>query len=360
MFGKRIGDNAEYYFRAWVDWKFKRRIGGILVGLGVLIVAAVVGGWMLNLSFPVGDGTFAFGFSTGGTPFLFNLIAMGVALVLIGYGLILIRKDQRERDRRRVIVIEVRGLRDTSGDPLIDAVPDKVGRRVPLLVNLRRSDDGVIGDPQKALERIRSLPNDIQNHEAGADRADVSFVLGGLAPVPLSFLVGVLIDDESRVALMDWNRHEQDWATLNGADDGKRFEITGLSAVSAETAEVALAVSVSYGADLAGIAAKFPNLPLVEMRLYDVSPDAHWSQDKQIALARQFHETAIALGGKGVRHIHLILAAPNSVVLRFGRVYDKRNLPALTVYQYEQSATPPYPWGVQMPVSGLGEAKLID
>ena len=110
---------------------------------------------------------------------------------------------------------------------------------------------------------------------------------------------------------------------------------------------------------MAGIASKFPGLPVVEMTLEGSGPDAHWSEEKQAALARQFHETAIQLGTKGVRTIHLVLAAPNSIVLRFGRVYDKRNLPALVAYQYERSTTPPYPWGVRMPVAGEQQATLV-
>lgn len=357
---KRFFDNTEYLFRAWVDYRFRRRIGPVLVSLGVVIVLAIAAGWAFNLSVPYGDGTLAFGLSTGGTPLLINLIALAIAIVLIGSGLLLIWRDQKERERRRIIVIEVRGLRDTSGDPLIDAVPDNLGgRRISILVNLRRGEDGKITDPDQALRRIQSLPNDIASHEAGADRSDVGFVLGGLAPVPLSFLVGVLVDDESRVELMDWNRHEQGWAALKADDDGKRFAVTGLEQAPPGSPEVVLAVSVSYHADKAAIAKRFPDLPLVELRLDGIGPDAHWSEKKQQDLARQFHETAIALSGIGVRTIHLVLVAPNSIALRFGRVYDKRNLPSLVVYQYEQKQKPPYPWGVRMPVAGEAEAKIV-
>lgn len=39
--------------------------------------------------------------------------------------------------------------------------------------------------------------------------------------------------------------------------------------------------------------------------------------------------------GQGVEHIHLILASQNSIAFRFGQAYDKRNLPSVSVYQYE-------------------------
>ena len=62
----------------------------------------------------------------------------------------------------------------------------------------------------------------------------------------------------------------------------------------------------------------------------------------------------------GVERIHLFLAAPSSVALRFGRLYDKRNLPPLNVYQYKRQEADqnPYIWSISMPVAGLAEAAI--
>ena len=81
--------------------------------------------------------------------------------------------------------------------------------------------------------------------------------------------------------------------------------------------------------------------------------------DKQLAWAAQFFDVARHFCGTNVRLVHLVLAAPNSVVLRFGRAYDKRNLPQIIVHQYENAQTPPYPWGVLMPVGGVTSSEII-
>ena len=94
------------------------------------------------------------------------------------------------------------------------------------------------------------------------------------------------------------------------------------------------------------------------MDLEGRSSNSHWSSKKQSALADQFFETAKKLSACGVRHIHLVLAAPNSVVFNFGRRYDKRNLPEITVYQFERSQSVKYPWGVRMPVSETAIAAI--
>lgn len=75
----------------------------------------------------------------------------------------------------------------------------------------------------------------------------------------------------------------------------------------------------------------------------------HWSKKKQDRLAGVFFEYCKQLQGQGVEHIHLVLAAQNSVAFRFGQSYDKRNLPPITVYQYERSGAIRYPWGIYIP-----------
>ncbi|MGA7329036.1 MAG: SAVED domain-containing protein [Rhodomicrobium sp.] len=90
------------------------------------------------------------------------------------------------------------------------------------------------------------------------------------------------------------------------------------------------------------------------------SPDCHWSDEWQRGLGAQFLNAAIALGNLGVKRMHVFLAAQNSVVFRFGRLYDKRNLPEIIVYQYERGSTPAYPWGVLMPVGGISRPEVVD
>lgn len=47
-----------------------------------------------------------------------------------------------------------------------------------------------------------------------------------------------------------------------------------------------------------------------------------------------------------------------SVSLRLGTVFDKRNLPSLTVNQFEQADLEKCPWAIRMAVVGLAQAEL--
>jgi hypothetical protein len=361
LFNRFIEANVTYLFRAWVDYTFRRRMPGfLLLSSAVTLVVALLAGFALDVRLPTPWGRFHVNFTTGNTPTWLYVCVFGIVAIFIALGLYLIISELRAERRRRVVAIELRGLRDTSGCPLMKAIPRTMtGRREQILVNLRQGQDGNIGDPAAAIRRIEALPHEISAREEGFDRADFTYILGGLAPVPFSFLTGILTDDECAVTLMDWDRHTNRWSPLELADDRKRFTVIGLDTLAAQTDAVAVAVSVSYAIDTKGVAQKCPGIPLVEMTLQDGNPDAHWSEEKQAALGRQFLEALIALGNIGVRTVHLFLAAPNSVVLRFGRLYDKRNLPALIVYQYERREVPPFPWGIRMPVEGRPQSEVV-
>lgn len=358
----------EYFVRSATDWLFRRRLPGWLVmsaGLGCLAIS-VGTGLNLKMSFPWRDGKFEINFdNVGATPeyIVDTLTILGIFLSLVGLVIVVhyYWTNHIQLSRKKVIVIETRGLRDTSGTPLIEAVPrHQKGRRDPILIDFRqRVQDNLIVKPAAAVERISSLPREIEQRVDGADRRDISYVYGGLAPVPLTFLTGVLFDDEGKVTILDWDRHVESWRMLDERDDGRRFTIVGVDEIPAGSVEVALVVSVSYRIDAGTVREKIGDIPLIEMVLDGGQPDCHWSEEKQQALGKQFFNTVHTLKNVNVRRIHLFLAAQNSVVFRFGKLYDKRNFPEVSVYQYQPDLSPPYPWAVRMPVDGVSKAGVI-
>jgi hypothetical protein len=148
------------------------------------------------------------------------------------------------------------------------------------------------------------------------------------------------------------------WRVLDDEDDGKRFIVTGHDAITANIQRVALCISASYDVRDADVHIIEPNIPIVRIDLKDRSTNSHWSEDKQLALSQQFLDIVMLLAGKGVSEISLFLAAPASIALRFGTLYDKRNLPSLEVNQYEQNDPKKFPWSVLMPVAGIHQAEL--
>ena len=359
----------KHFVRLAIDWFFRRRSPALLViKFGVICLALAFGaGWVLDVSFPIRDGQIDVSLnSAGGTPVIIVYMAAVVGVVLIATGLpweiVRYRTEQRRFVRAKVIVVEARGLRDSGGAPLIDALPPKLeGHRDHVLIDLRQGvKDGEIVAPESALQYLTSLSADLRRRESGFDRRDLSLVYGGLAPVPFTFLTGVILDDEGAITIFDWDRHAEAWRELDGADDGKRFLASMPDlALQQDANEIALTVSVSYDIIMDDVRTCVGDMPIVQLKLEDGSPECHWSEEKQRALGRQFLDTAIDLSNRGVRRIHLFLAAQNSVAFRFGRLYDKRNLPEVIVYQYQRHAKSPYPWGVLMPVCGIDRPTIM-
>jgi hypothetical protein len=350
--------HRDYLIRSVIDYALRRRPPGFwLISSGVGLFGLLLGGLALDVSIPLRGEVLKVAFSTESVGGLTGWGALVVALGLVGLGVHSLRRDWRDFDRRRVVAIELRGLRDWKGRPLVQALPSNIpGRREEVAIELRQGvEDGVIGSPKAALERLMALRPRLEQFEAWRDREDVAFVVGGLAPVPFSFLAGVLLDDEAALTLMDWDRDTRCWRELDGADDGGRFVIEGLDSVPDDALDVLVAVSVSYAVDLPAAQDRIGAVPTVALTLPDLNTANHWSEEKQIALRRQFLDVMTRLKGRRIGRIHLVLAAQNSVVLGLGAAYDKRNLPPLTVYQYDSGV---FTWGVDMPVAGVSNPAL--
>lgn len=352
---------SKHFGRLFIEWIFRRRSTGLtLVQIGVGLLAGVALGLTVGVTIPTPHGPLTLNWDSAGSGDTISWSVFGIAVLLTLLGIVLIILETRQDGRKKVIVIEARGLRDWQGQALSSAVPATIkGRREQILVDLRQGViDGQIVSPQAALRHLESLPADIARRCSGLDRSDISFVISGLAPVPFLFLLGVIVDDESETFIMDWDRTEHAWRALSDEDDGKRFKVTGLDTVNANEKRVALCVSASYDVLESDVRIVETGVPIVKLELVGRNTISHWSEEKQQQLAQQFLHTVMDLTRQGVTEISLFLAAPASLALRLGTIYDKRNMPSVEVNQYERNDPKKFPWAVRMPVAGLCLAEL--
>lgn len=291
---------------------------------------------------------------------LMGAVGFIVGLVLVVSGGIISwldwRSERQGQARRKVFIIEQRGLNADTTSALVDGLSAApAGRRESILLDTTAYfSDGQVVAPERAVQVVGELRGHIAHRMAGLARSDVSLVYGGVAPVPLAFLAGALMDDDGRLEqIYDWDRFAARWRLLDGVDDGQRFGITGLNDVPDMAPEVAVVVSVSYRVDIAAVQSTLGAVvPLVDMRLPDLDVSNHWAAAKQQALAQQFQAVLADLGNRGAGRVHLFIAAQNSVVFRLGTTYDGRTLPPVLVHQHQPRLTPPHPWAVEMPHAG--------
>jgi hypothetical protein len=347
-----------------VTWFTRRRnLGFGLVFLSSTLLVAVASGGFSVESQGVAGLIQAFKFSTGeGLPGHLQslLVYLGAVTWLIGVGLVVHSFMQEAGEARvtRIAVIEMRGLVDTSDHPLKNAVPPSlVGRIIDCLVNVRPHLVGRLPNVDEALQEIGHIQRDVRRARGDSARENVKVIAGGVMQVPLLFYAGTQLDDEGKVVILDWERTAGRWKELLEPDDGTRFTISGLDEIG-NASEVVVAVSASYLAALNDIEKTFPGIPVVHLARPVPEPNSLWSEDTQAALTQQFLQTLAILANRGVKTVHLVLAAPSSLCIRFGMAYDQRNMPNLRCYQRERDHVPPYPWSVRMPTAVLPAAYL--
>lgn len=357
--GAVVKQLVDFWCRRPTVWRTFFKGGLCLLGLSV--------GTGIAFNIKISDGVRQLSVAVdtaGGVPAIITgtLFLLGVFFLLLSAGMLIYdyMAEVKSNGRKRVIVVEQRGLKVTPDTPLAEAVPRSIkGGRISVLNDLRqRVANDYITEPQTAFDKVMRLPEAIQQHFAGQNGADVTVVYGGISPVPLTFLTGFLLDDETPATLLDWDRDAKRWRELDGTDDGDRFQVYGLDSVPEHSPEVILAVSASYKVDIPAVRKSKGDLPLVHLDLPQSSTSSNWSETKQQALARAFRETLERLEGLHVGHVHLFITAPNSLVFRLGQAYDKRLLPPATIYQYERSEAPPHPWGVTVPTHGVTAALI--
>ena len=354
-----------------VDYVFRRPSWSVrLLGAGVTLI---IGG--LGIESLVGDLTWiqadrvlrlAVQSHGGGLSVQWSQITVyaGLALLLVGavLGCCDHFVDRQQARKRRVVVIEHRGLHQTVDTPLTDAVPRRVQGHIDAMPIDHRQTTSTshISSPEDALSQIAGLRQQLRQKREAAGPMNIKLVYGGMAPVPLTFLIGMMIDNEADLTLMDWDRFESRWRELDGTDDGDRLNIVGLDKLPVGTTEVAVAVAISYPSDVESVRATLGNVPLIRASLPNLGTSIHWSAEKQAALAKDFTGLLGKLLANGITFVHLFIAAPNSVVFNLGRHYDDRLHPDAAVYQYERSTSPPFPWAVQLPTYGRNAPKIVE
>lgn len=309
-----MNKHINHFITSLIDWFFRvKTVPAILLKAGLLCLSfSLIGGWALKVKVPLEDGDFIFDYdSSGFTPALITYITFVVAIGLIlTSALIYINvyfRENRLADKKKLISIESRGLRDGAGEPLSKYIPQKNKvRPIEIILDLRQKvEDGFIVKPDVAIRKILTLQEQLESHTSQYSREYIEVYFGGLTPVPLNVLNGIILDDECKITIMDWDRHSSEWKTLDKEDDEERYTIQGVKDVQATDNEVLLVISSSYLINSSLIQKQFPSMKLVTMFLPAINTDNLWSEIKQVELGKQFLHAVADLSGLGVKRIHL-------------------------------------------------------
>lgn len=355
------------FFSKCIEWAFRKRgIARNLIAAGItLTVMAVGGNWAGKLNYKDEARSLDVAVNTADafpSWVYWSLLALGLLLMVSGVAFAMWEawRDARAAQRCKVLIVEIRGLHSSPDSPLENARISAPGVRHTILIDFRPQSAQVLVSPEAALERICALNPTLAALSKGANRSDISIVVGGLAPVPTLVLVGSILDDESQLTVFDWDRSIGDWRETNQVDDGARLSMLSAPTLAKGITEAVLAVSVSYEIKDEDLDAKFHSLPrMVLSSEPPLAADRFWSLEKQSEYVVVIRDAIQQLTAAGVKRIHMVLAAPASLSLRVGRAYECRLSAELVIYQYERGLTPPYPWGILLPSTSAPSPTVV-
>lgn len=314
-----MSEFLNYAGKRFVDyWTRVRTIPRLLLWSALAIAIPSVG-WQFSLNLQNRDSSVTLSSSdAGASDIAFWGLTLASLLFAIGIGWSIVDQviAHRRESKRTTIVIESRGLRDDDGVSLAATVRKTAkGNIDELVLDVRRfSRDGHVFDPQGAANKIMRLSSDIRFRRELKGRDETFLVYGGLTSVPFTFLIGVLLDDEGEMTSYDWDRTKEQWRQLDATDDGNRFKKTW-QAPTLPFDTAVLAISCSYPVLNDNLALSFPGVPVMRLDLEGETKESHWSSAKQRALALEVLEAATELEGHGVKTVHVVVAAANSLVM---------------------------------------------
>lgn len=349
----KIIDTIGDIVRLYIKTKYVRRPGSIVItaGLTILLIlfgANFVGAFGINVLGFVAEGTI----SSPETPASWGLalLCLSVTLVIGGAAWLFHtdhqqrKRDAEENDRKIVLVVQVDAYNEVIPPSLSSAVPEDIkGRRIPVLIQKREAL--VAGNSlQESVDEVMHTKRQLLQNAGGRDLNDINVCAGGLAPVPLLFLLGNVLEDDRPIHWADWERNEKRWAWSH---EGAPVQPWGLPKPSfMSSSEVVLKSGITYPIADKDITQAFSNLPVVKWEPTDRLFQKIIDEQSCRAICDEFKALMHLLLAHGVKRIHFLLACSSALTMRLGSVLDPRNMPEVIVYQYERNSELVYTWGI--------------
>ncbi|MBE9065014.1 SAVED domain-containing protein [cf. Phormidesmis sp. LEGE 11477] len=272
---------------------------------------------------------------------------VGVLMIIVG---VLWRREAEIRDIK--IAVEVKGLRMASWTDLRSFFPKSQQSRIAqITIDLTdKIEDGEVLNFAFLQKSVREFRANLNSRKQQYDDNDIKIYFGGLAPVPVLFAFGIQLDDDGGTTVLDWDRIREKWIMPNAASDSPDLYFSEVPNTLPD--EILIACSISYAVDKAAIEERFAGLPVLEIVASEFGCHPERSLEFHQRVCDEFTSYMRRIHAAGVKRIHMVLAAPSSVCINLGRVYDKRLFPPIWIYQYERDAEKGrYNWRANMPVA---------
>lgn len=304
-----------------------------------LIAIALLGGGSWNLNSIWNNNSFSFSMDNSG----------GVLSIAIGItGLIILLYQIAEDSKKRAIIIQHTGIAEipTMDIDSVRPIWDKVFRPMTLNIECERFyKNGIITDPESALEKTKSIQESIENNTRKISPENLKLYYAGLVQVPFAFLAGVIFDNTKPVEIYDWNRKKEKWHAIK-TSNAPLIEINIEYPEEENIREMAIEIAISYNINRPNTLGAVGDIPILRIESKPIEINNTDNLKSQKYIANELHK--ILDKYNYLDKIHIFVAAQNSMVFNLGRQISKRVHPKILVWQYEKMNKLKNPWAIEI------------
>lgn len=340
-------------FRLYIQARYVKSTGSLILSAGLAILAITLGFNIVGiLTVHLGGLNFAASVTSSETPAF--LIYLATLLIILGASVLLYNEHKKhkqmelENNRKVILVVQIDAYSNVTPTPLKASIPKEIiGKATPIYIDKR---EALLGgrNLQEVSMDIINIEQTLAQYARGNDAADISICAGGLAPVPLLFLLGNVLEDERPIHWAEWERVESRWAWSNEGKQISPWQLSKLESMDAE--EVVLKSGISYPILQGDISIAFPRHQVLTWEPREKLFQIIINEQSCINICNEFKSLMLQLKGQGIKRIHLLLACSSALTMRLGSVLDPRNMPEVIVYQYEKNSELIYTWGLGVKV----------
>ncbi len=284
------------------------------------------------------------------------LLIMIVSFFIVSWEII---RDLKAQSRKKAIFIMNQGLDKTITNPLQAIIESKYRNVNTIKIDLiPYMKDRSVLLPEKALQETIRRIDHAKSSIGDSSSDDISFIYGGLAPVPLAYAAGYLFSNKNDIEVWDYDRDSRGKNCWYSLDKPSMVEVPFFSQEGIVSSEVCVVLPMSFPIDISLIKAKFNESAIFSAIPSKHSNDNMASYESQKQMQKRFRELLIDLKGKNVSSVHVFCAAQASFNFNMGRQIDG-NHPQCIVYQYEPSQLDKYPWGIILNTVGSPEPSIF-
>lgn len=349
----KLIDTTGDVFRLYIKTRFVRNPGSAAISAGLFILvlllsanyAAKIG---VNLVWLKVDATA----STQSPSPAWESALLGLATFLIVSGMAWLfycahrqsKRDDEENERKVVFCVQFDAYNEIIPALLSAEVPTEIkGKRIQILLHKRDALVGGYGVEDVAHE-VMYIKNTLLQHAAGLNLGDISVCAGGMAPVPLLFMLGNVLEDDRKINWAEWERKIGKWLWSSDGIPVQTWSMPTLDAI--QTSDVVLRSGITYPIAAQDVSKAFPNHHVVVWEPKENLFQVVFDEASCIAICDEFKNLMRQLSSKGVKRVHFLLACSTALTMRLGSVLDPRNMPDVIVYQYEKNSDLVYVWGL--------------